>query len=71
MLYRAYRINGNKPYPVLLSEAEKTEFETHLITRGKFRFDEIPEKPKIEPPFEARNVGENPKKPKEHKTRKA
>lgn len=64
MLYKAHRINGNKPYPVLLSEGEKAEFEAHPITRGKFRFEEIPEKPKAQPPIEAKDAGDKPQKTK-------
>lgn len=69
-MYQARKKTNGRPHPIALSEKEKQEWETHPLTRGKWVFEEIPEKPKIQAqaPIEAKDF--SPKKPKEHKTRK-
>jgi hypothetical protein len=71
-MYKAIKKSNGVAHPFLLNEQEKTVWETHPITRGKYRFEDTPEKPKTQPPIEAKDIA--PKNQgsnlNEHKTRK-
>ena len=80
-MWRPIKKSSGKRIDTLLSDDEKKVWETHPTTRRiyTFVFEKEPEKPKIDPPIEARDfkkvaapeTAANPKKPKkdnEHKT---
>lgn len=62
MNWKAIKKSSGAVDPRVFTDADKKAWETHPITKGKYRFEEIPEKPKTQPPIEAKEV--TPKKPK-------
>lgn len=60
-MWKAIKKSSGAVDPRMFTDKEKQEWEKHPITKGKYRFEEIPEKPKTQPPIEAK---EAPKKPK-------